>query len=160
MSTRIPTLHGQPRPANIVLLLREAFIALNDVVLHRLAASGHTEIRPAHGAVFQYLDDTGSTVAVLAGRAQITKQAMAELVQHLERHGYVTRIPDPGDRRAKLVQPTARGRAVMTFAQDLVPEIERHVAGLIGEQRAQDLRRDLLVLRDGARSLVTESQDG
>ena len=37
-------------------------------------------------------------------RAQITKQSMAELVLHLERLGYVERVPDPSDRRAKLVR--------------------------------------------------------
>ena len=43
----------------------------------------------------------------LARRAQITKQSMSELVAHLERHGYVERVPDPDDRRAKLVRATA-----------------------------------------------------
>lgn len=53
--------------------------------------------------MFQYLDDAGTTVSVLAERAQITKQSMAELVRHLEVHGYVERVPDPKDGRAKLV---------------------------------------------------------
>ena len=46
-------------------------------------------------------------MSVLAERAAITKQSMAELVAHLERHGYVERVPDPTDRRAKLVRSTA-----------------------------------------------------
>jgi DNA-binding MarR family transcriptional regulator len=95
---------------NLGVALREAFIAVNDLVLARLAARGHTAIRPAHSAVFQYLDDAGTTVSLLAERAQMTKQAMAELVAYLEVHGYVTRTPDPGDRRAKLVLPTGCGR--------------------------------------------------
>src|SRR5690348_10571743 len=108
MSTRIPTLAGRQRPANLAVLLRETFVALNDLVISRLAAGGHDAVRPAHTAVFQYLDDTGTTVSLLAERAQMTKQAMAELVQHLETHGYVKRVPDPTDRRAKLVLPTER----------------------------------------------------
>ena len=47
-------------------------------------------------------------MARLAERAQVTKQAMAELVAHLEHHGYVARRPDPDDRTAKLVIPTRR----------------------------------------------------
>ena len=42
-------------------------------------------------------DDTGTTVSLLAERARMTKQAMAELVRHLEAHGYVRRVPDPTD---------------------------------------------------------------
>src|ERR687889_158573 len=121
MSIARPVTDGRPRPSNTAVLLREAFAALNDIPLARLAATGHDAVRPAHGVVFQHLDDTGTTVSALAERAQMTKQAMAELVVHLELHGYVVRVPDPGDRRAKLVRPTERGREVVAIAQQLVP---------------------------------------
>jgi DNA-binding MarR family transcriptional regulator len=147
MSTRIPLSDGRERPNNVALLLREAFIALNNVVLARLAEQGHSLVRPAHSAVFQYLDDTGSTVSLLAERAQMTKQAMAELVRHLEQHGYVERVADPSDRRAKLVLPTARGREVFAIAQRLVPEIEALVDDLVGKGRARALRDDLETIR-------------
>ena len=128
---------------NLAVLMREAFITLNDLVIARLAERGHAEVRSAHGAVFQHLDDTGTTVSTLAERAQMTKQAMAELVLHLERQGYVTRTPDPDDRRAKLVIPTERGREVVGIAQDLVPEIEERLARLLGSERVASLRADL-----------------
>ena len=41
-----------------------------------------------------------ATVTVPAERADVPKQAMAELVAHLETHGCVTREPNPADRRA------------------------------------------------------------
>ena len=123
-SRRIPVLAGRERPANLAVLMREAFVAINDLVIARLAERGHGDVRPAHAAVFQYLDDTGTTVSVLADRAQMTKQAMAELVRHLEERGHLVRVPDPTDRRAKLVLPTDRGRDVIAVAQALVPEVE------------------------------------
>jgi DNA-binding MarR family transcriptional regulator len=147
MSTRIPQLAGKERPANLAVLMREVFVALNDIVVARLAERGHDVVRPAHGAVFQYLDDTGTTVSVLAERAQMTKQAMAELVQHLESHGYLTRVPDPEDRRAKLVLPTERGHEVIAIAQGLVPELEGQVTKLLGVDRTRALRQDLETIR-------------
>jgi DNA-binding MarR family transcriptional regulator len=147
MSSRIPQLGGTERPANLAVLMREAFIALNDLVIARLTEQGHDLVRPAHGAVFQYLDDTGTTVSVLAERAQMTKQAMAELVQHLEAHGYVTRVPDPNDRRAKLVLPTERGHEVITIVQGLVPELQAQVTRLLGQRRTEALRHDLETIR-------------
>ena len=152
MSRRLPTLAGQERPANIAVLLREAFVALNDLVLTHLAERGHSDVRPAHAAVFQYLDDTGTTVSLLAERAQMTKQAMAELVQHLEKHGYVVRVPDPTDRRAKLVLPTERGRDVVAVAQEIAPQIERRVTRLLGAERMRSLRADLDAIRRSAAS--------
>lgn len=134
-------------PSNTVVLLREAFVALNNRMTERLAERGHAAIRPAHGAVFQYLDDAGTPVARLAERAQMTKQAMAELVAHLERHGYVERRPDPGDRRAKLVTATDRGREVFVLASELIPEVEADIDATLGATRAAELRADLDRLR-------------
>jgi DNA-binding MarR family transcriptional regulator len=147
MSTRIPSLAGERRPANLAVLLRETFVALNDLALNRLAERGHGAVRPAHAAVFQYLDDTGTTVSLLAERAQMTKQAMAELVHHLEAHGYVRRVPDPADGRAKRVLPTERGLDVIAVAQSVAPEVEAQLTRLIGANRMQALRDDLEAIR-------------
>jgi DNA-binding MarR family transcriptional regulator len=84
---------------------------------------------------------------LLAERAQMTKQAMTELVRHLETHGYVVRVPDPTDQRAKLVLPTDRGRDVIAVAQTFAPEVEEQIAGLLGEQRMHELREDLEAIR-------------
>jgi DNA-binding MarR family transcriptional regulator len=77
----------------------------------------------------------------------MTKQAMAELVGHLERSGYVVRVPDPDDRRAKRVLPTERGRDVIDVAQRLAPEIEERVERLLGAARLSALRADLEAIR-------------
>ncbi|WP_205471429.1 MarR family winged helix-turn-helix transcriptional regulator [Nocardioides sp. SYSU D00038] len=149
MSRELPLEAGRGRPVNTVVLLREAYVVLNGRVLARLAETGHGAVRPAHSAVFEYLDDTGTTVARLAERAQMTKQAMAELVGHLERHGYVVRRPDPEDRRAKLVLATDKGREVFAIARTVVPEVEGEIDALLGPRRAAALRKDLDLLRGG-----------
>ena len=108
MSSRLPRTTARERPENLAILLREAFAALNDLALARLAERGHGAVRPAHGAVFQYLDDGGTTVSTLAERARMTKQSMAELVRHLEAHGYVERLPDRRTAApSSCAQPTA-----------------------------------------------------
>ena len=133
---------------NTAVLLREAFVALNGQVVPRLVERGFPDVRPAHNAVFQYLDATGTTVSTLAERAEMTKQAMAELVAHLEERGYVDRVPDPADRRAKLVRPTAKGRRVCAVVREMVPEMEQRLAEVIGATRMRQLRRDLQTIQD------------
>lgn len=147
MSSRLPRTSARERPENLAILLREAFVALNDLALERLAERGHAAVRPAHGTVFQYLDDDGTTVSVLAERAQMTKQSMAELVRHLEAHGYVERAPDPADRRAKLVKATDRGRAAFAIAREFVVETEARLNELLGVERMSRLRDDLEAVR-------------
>lgn len=140
-----------PHQTNVVVELREAYTVLDSLVIPRLARHGHSAVRPAHSAVFEHLDESGTTVSTLAQRARMTKQAMAELVQNLERRGYVVRGPDPGDRRAKLVTLTDKGREVVAIAQGLLPEAERHVADTIGAERLEALRQDLQAIRAATR---------
>jgi DNA-binding MarR family transcriptional regulator len=148
MARARPVRSGRPRPVNTAVLLRDAFAVINGVVPLRLAEQGYAAVRGAHGVVFQYLDDDGTTVSALADRAQMTKQAMAELVLHLEQHDYVRRVPDPRDHRAKLVQPTEKGREVIAIAQGLVPEMERRLIQALGRTRWQELRKDLETIQD------------
>ena len=133
---------------NTAVLLREAFFALNGLVVPRLVEHGHPDVRPAHNAVFQYLDAAGTTVSTLAERAEMTKQAMGELVAYLEERGYVDRVPDPSDRRAKLVRPTTKGREVYAIVRELIPELEQRLVEAVGATRVRQLRRDLLTIQE------------
>jgi DNA-binding MarR family transcriptional regulator len=125
---------------NLAVLLREPFRAGTELLHQRFAERGHPEIRPPHGNVMQFLDDEGTRVSVLAERAQITKQSMAELVAHLERLGYVERVPDPRDRRAKLVRATPRGKQLYAIAREVVAELEAEWTRRIGEAEMRQLR--------------------
>jgi DNA-binding MarR family transcriptional regulator len=141
MSSRRPDMSARRSTDNLGILLREPF-RIGSAVLHdELAKRGHPEVRPPHGNVFQYLDDGGTRVSVLAERSQMTKQSMAELVAHLERHGYVERVPDPADRRAKLVRATPRGAEVYAIARSVVAELEQQWTERLGKAKMMQLRK-------------------
>jgi DNA-binding MarR family transcriptional regulator len=139
-STRLPRTSARAAPENIAILLREPLRALNAELIERLAERGHPEVRLPHGNVLQYLDDDGTRVSVLSERAHLTKQAMAQLVEHLERHGYVERVPDPADRRARLVRTTARGRAVYAIVRDFVADVDSRLDRELGADKMRRLR--------------------
>jgi DNA-binding MarR family transcriptional regulator len=112
--------------------------------LHRrLAEAGHTEIRDAHGCVFRFVRDDGMRLTELAELARITKQSAGEIVDHLERLGYVERVPDPSDGRAKLLRLTARGHEVQSFAFGLFQEIEARWAEQLGAENVAVMRETL-----------------
>ena len=140
MSTGLPQTSARSGPQNLAILLREPFRAGTEVLHRRFRERGHPEIRPPHGNVMQFLDDDGTRVSVLAERAQITKQSMAELVAHVERLGYVERVPDPGDRRAKLVRATPRGEELYAIAREVVAEIEAEWSRRLGKAKMRQLR--------------------
>jgi DNA-binding MarR family transcriptional regulator len=124
----------------------EPFRIGSEQLHQRFAERGHPEVRAPYGNVLQFLDDRGTRVSVLAQRAQITKQSMAELVADLERHGYVERVPDPAGRRAKLVRATARGRQVYALAREFVAELEQRSTERLGEEKMRRLRELLVEL--------------
>jgi DNA-binding MarR family transcriptional regulator len=139
-SSRLPRTTARRRPENLAILLREPLRALNAELIALLAERGHGEVRLPHGNVMQYLDDDGTRVSVLAERAALTKQAMAQLVEHLERHGYVERIPDPADRRAKLVRATARGREVYAIVREFIADLDERLDRELGPEKVRRLR--------------------
>jgi DNA-binding MarR family transcriptional regulator len=133
---------------NLGLLLREPYRIANEELHRRIAERGHDAVRAPHGNVFAFLDAGGTQVSELARRAQVTKQSMAELVAHLERHGYVERVPDPADRRAKLVRATPRGREVYAIARAAIAEIERDWTARLGAAKMRRLRALLKELNE------------
>lgn len=125
-------------------LLGMAFHAVMEEVHARLAEDGFADVRPAHGFAFQYLSVRGGATAVELGEhLGVTKQAAVQLVDELERRGYVTRRPHPGDRRARVVVLTPRGRDCVRRVVALWIEIEGRWAGLVGAERLAALREDL-----------------
>ena len=104
---------------------------------------GYSDIRPAHGNIFQYIQDEGSKLVDLAERAQLTKQSTAELIDQLESIGYVERIPDPHDRRAKLIRTTAQGERLFEDSWRVIAAIESVWTKRVGGGRMRELRSAL-----------------
>jgi DNA-binding MarR family transcriptional regulator len=136
----LPRTTAREREENLAILLREPFRTMTSLLHERLARRGYADVRTAHGTVFQFLDDDGTAVSELARRAQMSKQSMAELVRHLEAGGYVERVEDPGDRRARPVRATTRGREVFAAARELAAEVEVLAAERMGVERLRALR--------------------
>lgn len=106
-------------------------------------STGHRELRSKHGAVLANLDEQGTRLTTLATRAGIGSSAMGELIDELERLGYVIRRPDPADRRAKLVVPTATGTEVTELAFEAIRRIETSFKRELGREQYTLLRNAL-----------------
>src|SRR6476661_9238198 len=83
--------------------------AIETRVLAGLAEAGFDDITQAQGRVAARIAEHGTRIGELAEQAQVTKQTATALVDHLEQRGYVRRLPDPADARARLVVFAERG---------------------------------------------------
>jgi DNA-binding MarR family transcriptional regulator len=75
-------------------------------------------------------------------------QSAGFLVDQLERAGYVERVPDPVDGRARLVRITERGAQSVAASAAIVAEVEAEWTAHIGVRRMDQLRRILADLRE------------
>ena len=115
----------------------------------RLNAAGHPSIRAGHGCVFRFIEEGGSRLTDLAERSGLTKQAVAEVVAHLDELGYVERAPDPDDGRAKLIKLTQRGGEARQTALSIFAQIETEWAERFGAERIAAMRELLEEARAG-----------
>jgi DNA-binding MarR family transcriptional regulator len=81
---------------------------------------------------------------------------MAELVDSLQALGYVERLPDPDDGRAKLVRLTEAGRAAIGEGRRLIGEIEADWGDAVGKKRYAELCDSLQKLLDELEPSVRE----
>lgn len=135
------------RPYTQSLLLFAYQASARELTEH-LHRHRHAAIRPKHGAVFANIDPEGTRASVLAQRAGMGKAAMGELIDELERRGYVERRPDPSDRRAKLVLPTSAALEVTRLVHDFNRRMEARYRRKLGAQAYDSLRRSLETLAD------------
>lgn len=111
-----------------------------------LASRGFTDVRPVHGFAFARLASAPATTTQLAEHLGVTKQATAELVAHLERTGYVTRTPDPHDRRARLLVLTEHGHACTRAAQHAAAETVENWNSKLTDRQQSDLQHTLATI--------------
>ena len=121
-----------------------------------LRQRGHTRLQPSHQVVFASIGPQGCRLTDLARRAGMTKQAMGQIVDDLERLGYVERTPDPDDGRAKIVRFTPAGLDFVCDAAEVLAEIWHDYAGLLDPGELDRLQRTLKKLLRGAQ----DSADG
>ena len=70
-----------------------------------------------------------------AERTHTTKQALLYTINQLEAAGYVERVPDPTDGRAKIIRLTQRGWELRRVADEIIASIEHECVQRLGEEK-------------------------
>jgi DNA-binding MarR family transcriptional regulator len=125
------------------LLMFIGYRAAEDRIFKAVAEAGYGDITRAQGRLLAGIDPGGTRLMVLAQRARIAKQTALTLVNALESAGYVERVPDPTDGRARLVRLTERGRSGLPHATAEETRIEAEWEAQLGPRRMRALREAL-----------------
>ncbi len=134
-----------PQELNTIALLGRAYSLLGFQIVDGVVGAGFPQ-KPSHSAVFAQIRPDGSRLTDLARGANMSPQAMGELVDELEEMQYVVRRPDPTDRRAKLIVLTDKGHACVAAGISTIEGIEERIVATLGERGHRQLRNLLEML--------------
>jgi DNA-binding MarR family transcriptional regulator len=145
-------------PDHVMALLGYAMDGFRRELVPRMQASapeGRAPLRPSQIRLLSLAPREGMRVTDLADRLGMTKQSLGELATVLERDGMLESVRDPGDRRVRILRPTAAGLAAVVEGERVIAEVEAEWRTRVGADR-WDLLRDIL----GDVALLHRSSEG
>ncbi|TQM30297.1 MarR family winged helix-turn-helix transcriptional regulator [Nocardia bhagyanarayanae] len=129
-----------PQDPDLGILLGLAYEQFVVELRASLTEHGFDDLGRSDGYVFRCLTKRPMNVSELAERLGITKQGAAQIVDDMQRRGYVERRPDPADGRAKLLYLTERGNAALAAARRYHRNREQRLAREFGPDALRTLR--------------------
>ena len=132
-------------PTSLLMFIAQRYASGR--IYDAVRAAGYAELTAAQGRLAAGIDPGGTRLNVLADRAQVAKQTATALVDRLETAGYVERVPDATDGRARLVRLTPRAKEAIPIARAEEQQIEEEWEAHLGTRRMQQLREALTMLR-------------
>lgn len=130
------------------LLMFIAYRHAETTIFAAMTEAGFDDLTLAQARLCARVGEDGTRLTDLAEAAQVTKQAAGYLVDQLERSGYVERLPDPADARARLVRLSERGRAAQVEARKVEQRIEDEWTAHLGPRRMKAMRAGLTALQE------------
>lgn len=136
------------QPVDLGVALFIPYRYMEDRIFRAIQDAGFDDWTLAQVRVFQRLAPDGSRLTNLADQAQMSKQSAGVLVDQLERLGYVRRVPDPTDGRARLIVIEERGRRAAAVAMATSTEILSEWTTFLGTRNFTLLYQILDQLRE------------
>ena len=136
------------RPRDFLVdAMRDVFFATAAELGRRIRQAGFYAPTPSQVALMSLLSMDGTRATILAERMQVTKQAVDQTVDQLEKVGVLMRVPDRTDRRARLIRPTPYAMRGYAVSRRILTEIHEEWRRRLGPDLYVDLERALALLR-------------
>jgi DNA-binding MarR family transcriptional regulator len=129
-------------------MLRVVWQLVRDQLYAGVVAAGFDDLNAAHVGLWRYPGLDGLRPSQVADRSGITKQSVNDLLGHLERQGYLDRVPDAADGRARVIRLTAKGRRLERRIYAEAGAAEQRIAETLGPRRFAQLKSSLELLTD------------
>ncbi|HVM66097.1 MAG TPA: MarR family transcriptional regulator [Acidimicrobiales bacterium] len=136
------------RSRYIGAMLRVVWQWVRDEMYAGVVAAGYDDLSSAHVGLWRYPGLDGARPSQLAEHAGITKQSVNDLLGHLEGHGYLVRVADSADGRARVIRLTPKGWRLQETIYAEAGAAQQRVADILGPRRFAQLLSSLELLTE------------
>jgi DNA-binding MarR family transcriptional regulator len=140
-------LNGKPSPY-VGAMLGVVWQWVRDQLYAGVVAAGYDDLNAAHVGLWRYPGLEGLRPSQLADRRGITKQSVNDLLGYLEFHGYLSRVPDSVDGRARVIRLTARGWRLQKTIYAEAGAAQQRIAEILGPRRFAQMHSSLELLTE------------
>ena len=135
---------GRARPTTLYMV-KQLELAIRAQLDEVLRPESITPLQYTALTVLERRSDLSA--AELARNAFVTDQSAADMVRVLEERGLIERVPDPGDRRRRVLRLTDAGRELLDQVRGDVDEVEALMLSPLDTDEAEALHRYLAACR-------------
>jgi DNA-binding MarR family transcriptional regulator len=129
-------------------MLRVVWQWVRDELYAGVVAAGYDDLNAAHVALWRYPGLEGLRPSQLADRVGITKQSVNDLLGHLERNGYLLRVSESADGRARVIRLTSKGKRLERTIYAAAAAAQQQIAQILGPRRFAQLHSSLELLTE------------
>jgi DNA-binding MarR family transcriptional regulator len=136
-------------------MLRVVWQWVRDQMYAGVVAAGYDDLSAAHVGLWRFPGLDGRRPSQLAEQRGITKQSVNDLLGHLETRGYLRRVLDSADGRARVVRLTPKGRRLEQTIYAEAGAAQQRIAEILGPRRYAQLHSSLEVLTEQLAASLT-----
>lgn len=109
-----------------ISLLSNIHSITQDFLMNKLTENGFIDFASSHGNIlFQLNINEKMTMKKLSEKINRDKSTTTVLVRKLESEGYIKGIPDPDDKRSRIVYLTEKGKKYNSITSDISTELNQ-----------------------------------
>jgi len=129
-------------------------------IMERLTGEfGFLNLRLYYEPYISLVSQKGTRLTDISGALGISRQAANQTANQIESAGYIQRVPDPTDGRAKHIVLTTRGLDLRQRGLEVAERLEHECARIVGEKGLRDSTNALIALCNEAKIVPPEMSE-
>ena len=121
--------------------------------------AGFDNLKLSYNMILPYIAEDNKSISELREIHDVSKQAIGQVANTLEKHGYLNSATDKKDKRVKVLTLTKKGQSLIKTAFTTLATIENEISLLIGHCEAVSLIDNLKKINSHTSKLFITQQD-